>query len=183
MLTQKRLKEVLHYDPETGDFTWKVNRGGARIGRVCSKGTMNNGYSQIRIDYKPYLAHRLAHLYMEGYFPEHDMDHKFGVRDDNRWAKLSHVSRVCNTQNRVISSRSTSGFPGVGWDGYNNKWRVDIRAQYKSHYLGRYADPLEGALARLTVEVQCPLWTCNHQGALVKAIKAAWPEFNERSLK
>ena len=82
-LTQERLKELLHYDPETGYFTWKISPNNAvKVGSVA--GTSMNNYIRIIIDHKAYLAHRLAFLYMEGYFPEHEVDHINRIRDDNR---------------------------------------------------------------------------------------------------
>ena len=68
-LTQKRLKELFHYNPTTGIFTWLVNKGNARIGYKAGT-KKKDGYIQIRIDRKNFLAHRLAWLYNYGYLPE-----------------------------------------------------------------------------------------------------------------
>jgi len=72
MLTQERLKELLTYNPDTGVFTRKkVSRGGRwKVGTL--DGT---GYIHTRVDYKIYLAHRLAWLYMYGEFPTETIDH------------------------------------------------------------------------------------------------------------
>ena len=54
------LREVISYDPESGAFTWKVNRGGtARAGTRA--GTVNgHGYIQIRAGRRRIVsAHRL----------------------------------------------------------------------------------------------------------------------------
>ena len=119
-LTQNRLKELLHYDPETGIFTWRVSRRGAKSGSVA--GVHDNGYIRIKIDYELYLAHRLTFLYMEGYFPEYHVDHKNRIRDDNRWSNLRHVSRQCNQRNASIAKDNTSGITGVCWHKNNKKW-------------------------------------------------------------
>lgn len=176
-LTQAELKRQLHYDPETGIFTWLVNkRGCAKIGGVA--GTLaREGYIRITIKGKGYKAHRLACLYMEGYWPEHQMDHKFGVRYDNRWSELQHVTQSCNMQNQKTRNDNKSGFPGVSWDKQRRKWVSQICVMGKHIFIGRYNDQLEAALARYTVEDQCSKWVCNYRSELVKSIKGVWPEF------
>ncbi len=184
MLTQKRLKEILHYVPITGKFVRK-GRVGARGKTVkCRKadGVNGNGYTHIRVDGVKHKAHRLAFLFMCGYFPENQVDHLNGIRNDNRWKNLKHVTQCCNLQNCRISKNNKSGFPGVTWQGSNGKWVANIRINTKRIYLGIYSTRIEAALARLTFETQCSSWNCNHRGELVKAIKKSWPEFNDRCL-
>jgi len=178
MLTQSRLKEVLSYDPETGKFVRKVSRSNSvKVGSVA--GTLSPlGYTQIRVDGKRYLAHRLAWLYTHGYFPENQIDHLNGIRNDNRIKNLREVSNACNLQNTKIRSDNTSGFPGVYWHKQRRKWGAYIQIQGKPYHLGLYDTALGAALARYTAEVQCPGWTCNHRSELTKAIKARWPGFN-----
>lgn len=176
MITQKRLKELLDYDPATGEFRWRVNRGGIQAGSVAG-GDNGNGYLVISIDEKLYRSHRLAWLFVYGYIPEYQIDHVNGKRADNRLANLREVSPQCNAQNRDIYSNNTSGFIGVSWHKRDRKWQARIVINGKLIYLGLYPTALEAALARYTTEVQCPDWTCNHRSELVRAIKKAWPKF------
>lgn len=172
MLSQSRLKEVLSYDPNTGVFTW-IKRNGNVAG-----GKDSHGYIIIKVDNKSYKAHRLAWLYIHGYFPENDTDHLNGIRDANRLENLHEATRRCNQQNCKIRQDNTSGFPGVSWDKPVKKWKAYISINRKQKYLGCHPTALDAALARFTVEVQCPEWHCNHRSKLVKAIKGAWPEFS-----
>lgn len=175
MITQKELKDLLHYEPETGTFTWKsTGRGRSeRVGYVHKK----TGYDKVKINKKEYALHRLAWLYMKGYTPEYHIDHMNGVRDDNRWENLRHVTRVCNMQNQKVRADNTSGFPGVVWNKRDSKWYVQIQMNNRNVHLGIYDSALEAALARYTVEVQCPKWVCNYRSELVKAIQREWQGF------
>lgn len=173
-ITQKELKRLVSYDPLTGLFTRIVNSGGrCKAGDIA--GCISNGYIRISISYKRILAHKLAWLYMEGYFPEHQIDHKNGIRNDNRWSNLRHVTRICNMQNMKMYDTNKSGFPGVSK--HMNKWRSGVKINKKRVFLGLYDSPLEAALARFTIEIWCPKWSCNHRSELTLAIKDAWPEF------
>ena len=66
-MDQQRLKQRLHYNPDTGIFTWRApekrghNPEGWIAGSHCGK-----GYLVIGVDKKVYKAHRLAWLYMTG---------------------------------------------------------------------------------------------------------------------
>jgi len=162
MITQKELKKVLHYEPTTGIFTWKVYRNyNAKVGDTAGCLNKTNGYIQIRIYNKIYTAHRLAWLYMEGYLPEHDIDHRFRIRSDNRWSELRHVSRQCNSRNCKIRSNNNSNITGVYWAKDRNKWQVQIKINNKQIYLGGFTDFDEAVIARWEAEVEYGFPNCN----------------------
>ena len=87
MLTQDRLKEVIRYDPESGILSWKKKTANCtKVG--AEAGCLNpNGYREIKIDGTSYKSHRLAWLYVHGYFPEKFIDHIDRNRSNNRILK------------------------------------------------------------------------------------------------
>ncbi len=172
MITQEELKRILCYDAKTGIFTWLVNTGGMFIGSVAGHIT-TRGYIRIGIHNKEYMAHRLAWLYMEGYFPEEELDHKNGNTTDNSWSNLRPVRRRCNLQNTKIWSHNTSKFTGVYWDKRNTKWAVEITVDGQKIFLGRYDCKLNAALARYTFETWCSKWTCDLRNENRKNVESA----------
>jgi len=182
MLTQKRLKELFDYSKETGIFIRKCDYGNGLRSR-CKKGDVvgcddGRGYLRVGIDGKDYRLHRLAFLFVDGYLPEHDVDHGNGIKSDTRWFNIEHVTNKCNSQNQKINSNNSSGFPGVGWNKKRNKWR----SRLKNIHLGLHKTALDAALARITCECWSDDWSCNKRGELVKAVQLVWPEFNTRSI-
>lgn len=85
MLTQKRLREVLHYNPDTGIFTWTK---GDRRGKIAGTVHDDRGYLKVSIDNRRYPLHRLAWLWMKGFHPQFTIEHKNGDHGDNRWGNL-----------------------------------------------------------------------------------------------
>lgn len=96
-LKQKRLMEVLHYEPTTGIFT-KLAEGRKQGKPVGSK--TEKGYLSIEVDGKWYRAHRLAWLYVHGEMPKVRIDHENGQRDDNRIDNLRPATTQQNNWNR-----------------------------------------------------------------------------------
>lgn len=150
-LTAARLRELLHYDPETGIFTrrsWSGGRlaAGARTGRPNVQ-----GYRETQLAGVKYKEHRLAWLYMTGEWPKHTIDHINGIRDDNRFENLRDVNRFINKQNtRRAPSHSTTGFLGVSR--HQSKWQASIRVNNKQLYLGRYETPEDAHAAYLSAK-------------------------------
>jgi len=99
---------------------------------------------------------------MEGYFPEYQVDHRDGVKDNNRWKNLKHASPTCNQQNRQLQIDSTSGFTGIGWLSRTKKWYAGIKIHGKRIHLGYHDTTEEAALARCYYEDQCSDWTCDY---------------------
>jgi hypothetical protein len=136
-ITQDRLKELLKYDPETGLFVRLVNTSKARAGDVCG-GVNADGYVQICVDGKRYLAHRLAFLYMTGKWPDGHVDHRHGVRHENRWDCLRDVTRTVNQQNlRKATKANGSGLLGAFSVG--SRFKSSIRAGGKVIHLGYFS--------------------------------------------
>ena len=149
MITQERLKELLHYNPETGVFTrnWTMGRK-ARVGSIAGS-VRKDGYRQIQINKIKYLSHRLAWLYMTGSWPKEDIDHINRVKDDNRWENLREASPSQNQANRKININNSSGLKGVQYrkDNTKNPWQASIECNGKSIYLGYFRTPEEAYLS------------------------------------
>ena len=151
-LTQSRLKEVLHYNPDTGDWTWIVSNSNRKP--VGSKaGTIgDSGYSIIRIDGKKYRSHRLAFLYMNGSWPKEYVDHANRNRNDNRWCNLREATVNDNNRNRGLSPLNKSGYKGVYWREDRSKWVSRIKVNNKIITLGHYHTKEEAIKVRQKAE-------------------------------
>lgn len=145
MSLDKRVRELLHYDPTSGIFTWRVATSfRARVGGVAGCLCKSTGYRYIGFDGVLYGAHRLAWLYMKGRWPHHEIDHKNLVRDDNRWSNLREATKAQQKANARPIGSNTSGAKGVSWDAQRERWFACIRTHGKTKFLGRL-DTLERA--------------------------------------
>lgn len=131
MLTHSRLKELLNYEPDTGVFTWKVDRTGHTKSGDIAGGINNYGYRYIKIDGKKYGAHRLAWFYVFEQFPPDYIDHINGKTDDNRIENLRPCTNSENQQNRA-------GFYGVCWIKGRRRWRSQIKINGKRKVIGQF---------------------------------------------
>jgi hypothetical protein len=137
------LKELLHYEPETGVFTWRVNKGPFLAGDVPGRaaGETKSGrmvYPRVGIDGKRYIASRLAWLYMTGEWPSGVIDHINRNPLDTRFSNLRDVTQSMNCFNGGKRKHNTTGYQGVYKDKRNTElaYFSQIRINGKQTYLG-----------------------------------------------
>lgn len=150
LITLEQLHNLLHYDPETGVFTWRTTnkyrreiKVGDRAGYADAK-----GYWLHRVNGATYLAHRLAWFYVHGEWPPHQVDHINGIRDDNRISNLRLATRTQNARNRALRSDNTSGHAGIHFDKRDKNWRVQSSLNGRNAYVGIFATLDEAITAR-----------------------------------
>jgi hypothetical protein len=126
-LTVERLKELLHYDPETGVFTRKLLRGAKRAGAIAGSANWK-GYICIHINGRNYRAHRLAWLYVTGNWPYAQIDHVDRDKANNKFANLREATNKQNHENLDRRRKdNTSGHRGVYWYKPYRRWMAIIR--------------------------------------------------------
>jgi hypothetical protein len=87
MITQAQLQALFDYDPATGNLIRKTRTANSvRIGDVAGSKNVD-GYIQISIDSKPYMAHRLVWLWHGKELPQF-IDHINRNKADNRIENL-----------------------------------------------------------------------------------------------
>ena len=139
-LAASRLRSLLSYDAESGAFRWLESRGRtAKAGQIA--GTRIQGRICIKIDGRPYYAHRLAFLYVTGSWPTEEVDHIDGNSANNAWLNLRRCSRAHNMQNKKVSKRNKAGLLGVSKHG--DAWQSTIRMGGKHYHLGRFGSPAD----------------------------------------
>ena len=146
MLTQQTLKEYLDYDPETGVFTWIVDRSSkVKAGSVAGV-KHHSGYVYIKLFSKCYAAHRLAFLYMLGYIHKY-VDHRNGVRDENWFGNLRACSRSQNNCNAAKRKDNKSGIKGVYFHKHTGKWVAQVKHLKVCYHLGVFENITDAAEA------------------------------------
>ena len=153
-LTAEYLRSVLHYDQETGIFTWKVRTANrVKVGDIAGSQD-GGGYLQIKLQSRLYLAHRLAWLHVYGEWPTDQIDHINRIRTDNRISNLREVTNKQNLQNAGKYSHNTSGHTGAYWDKRDSKWQAKIMHNRKQIHLGYFATIEEAIAARKAGELK-----------------------------
>lgn len=140
-MSQKQVKEIYSYNPDTGIFL----RKGDYVGITES----SNKYLRAHYRGKTYSVHRLIWIYMTGDAPANDVDHIDHDRQNNKWENLRLVSRKQNMQNAIKSKANTSGFTGVVWCKQQRQWQAQIMIDGKTKKLGRHDSKIDAVAARI----------------------------------
>ena len=134
----RELQQLLEYNPQTGELTWLVSRGGVKAGSVAGK-VLPSGYRQIRIRSRNYYAHRLAWLFAKGEDPTWlTIDHKDGDKDNNAISNLRLADETSQRGNVGLRSDNSSGIRGVHFDKTRNKWMARLTEKGVMKNLGRF---------------------------------------------
>ena len=145
-ISQEALKEVLHYDPDTGLFRYiKSITRKTPVGKIPTA-TTGNGYLAVYINGQQLRQHRLAWLYVYGEMPE-QIDHINGIRTDNRIANLRPANTSLNNMNRKIQANNRSGFKGVAFKEKTRRYAAAISRGKVRRHLGYFDTPQEAHAA------------------------------------
>lgn len=151
MITRAELLSVLVYTPETGVWTWLVDRGRARAGGPAGK-INSNGYRVIVYEGVEYRSAVLAWFYMTGEWPKGTVDHENRRRSDDRWLNLRVANGTEQNINRGTPRNNTSGTVGVNWDDNRGKWCVRVQRYGKRRFVGYFNTIEEANRARIAAE-------------------------------
>lgn len=146
-LTVERLKELLVYNAETGQFIRRVRTSNSNKAGDVAGGRLVLGYISVRVDNRPYLAHRLAWFYVTGRWPVADIDHINGDPSDNRLCNLREATRSQNHGNMRRHKDNRSGYKGVTWSEPRQKWVAQIYVNGKQRNLGGFVCKEDAAKA------------------------------------
>lgn len=149
MLTLDELKQLMKYDPISGDLFWlKSINPRAPAGSLAGKNSISYGYRLISINKIRYRAHHLVWFWFKGEMPKHQIDHINGNKLDNRIENLRDVPQLVNTWNlQSAKKNSKSGLLGVDWKNSHKKWRAQIRVDGQKIQIGLYDTAQEAQAA------------------------------------
>lgn len=162
------LRQLLIYEPYTGRLTWRertpdmfesgeqsathrCRRWNAMYaGRECFL-TENKGYRIGSVGRKPLAAHRVIWAIVTGAWPDGDIDHIDGTKNNNRWPNLRDVTTSQNLKNACRPKNNKTGVIGVYPFG-EGRWQAFVSQNNKQVYLGTFNTFEEAAFARKAAE-------------------------------
>lgn len=159
------LRKLLRYEPETGKLYWRkrtkevhdFDRGrrffnSRYAGKEAFAHVGASGYLKGAIYNRYHSAHRIVWAVYYGKWPENQIDHINGDKQDNRISNLRDVSHAENGKNRRVNKNNTSGVTGVSFVVSKGRWVASIRPDGEHIYLGAYIDKKDAVRARKCAE-------------------------------
>jgi hypothetical protein len=146
--TASRAQELLAITRESpSGLTWRERRSN-RPGGSAAGSLTDSGYWVVRIDGKPFRAHRIIWLLHYGEDPAaSDVDHINGDRADNRVENLRLATRGQNLSNTKSRHGSTSRWKGVSLRSSDGTWVAQFRHDGRHYHVGRFKCETAAALA------------------------------------
>lgn len=153
-LTQTRLRELLRYDPTTGEFYWRQDRRrvrkGSRAGYLAPAGRRSKPRYMVGIDGNLWFRSRLAWLYMTGSWPADEIDHRDRDSLNDRWENLREATRQSNETNKGAYRNNKLGIKGVVIKG--GRAYASIRRHGRRIQLGSFASAEVAGVAYRTAD-------------------------------
>jgi len=151
-LTKEYLDEIFTYDGKSGKLFWKIRKSirntvGQEVGKLS-----DTGYKVVSIDYCRYRVHRIIWFMNYGKWPN-EIDHINHNRTDNRLENLRDVGRKINGKNQSLSKNNKSGYSGVYWSKREQKWKVEIKVDFKKICLGTFKNLKDAVTVRKQAEI------------------------------
>lgn len=167
--TPEELRQLLHYDPETGFLIWRTRSEemfahglhgqkstAAFWNRLHSGKRADNlsliGYCYVSVWGRGIPSHRVCWAIHYGRWPKQHIDHVDHDRANNRIDNLRDVPRLENMRNQKLSSNNKSGVTGVHWSDRLKKWSAQITVGGKTLYLGVFSEKADAINARREAE-------------------------------
>ncbi len=116
----------MNYDPITGIITNKFGK--------TLKSKDKDGYIIVRFEKRQIPAHRVGWFLLFGTWPNNQLDHINGIKDDNRLSNLREVTPRENQQNRL--SHRNGRLPGTTYFKRINKWVAQTSIDSKQYHIG-----------------------------------------------
>lgn len=156
-LTAARVRELLDYDPSTGELRWKVDRGryaraGHRAGRIQTDRRSGRQFRRVGVDRGLYIATRVIFLMMEGRWPSGEIDHRDGDSLNDRWDNLREATVLQNRQNVRRSRKARPGLKGTRPN--RHRFEANINVAGKRIYLGIFDTAQEAHAAYCAASVK-----------------------------
>jgi hypothetical protein len=146
----KKAQEILEVDPTSASgLRWSVNRRRVKAGDEAGCLNKTTGYYRVKINQRPYKAHRVVMAMTLGdQIPDElDIDHINNNRGDNRFENLRLVSSKDNSRKKLHRKGCSSRFKGVCWHKICKKFMAYIRVDGHRKHLGYFDSEVEAAKA------------------------------------
>lgn len=140
-ITQDMAIEFLRYEPETGFLIWiKKASDKTVVGKRAGWSRSPGGYRQVGFMGEIIYEHRLIWLILTGAFPLGQVDHKNGIKGDNRFVNLREAQSSQNLANIGPKRDNTSGQKNVHWCDRKKRWIAKIKRDGKTTHVGTFSN-------------------------------------------
>lgn len=124
-------------------FDRLFNPKGSVAGRIN-----DHGYLKVWAFKRNWLVHRILFLLRNKEWPKKFLDHKNGIRTDNRAENLREASASENKCNCSHYKKSATKYKGIHFLKDSLKWRVVIMKNYQSFHIGYFKNLDDAILSR-----------------------------------